>query len=98
MSKAESTTQVLIAAKWMIENVGWCQGRSIQMDESQKPVAFCAGGAIAGVEADFYHKSFARDYLYRVVLTHVPEWNDHPLRTKKQVLKAFDQAIKLSKK
>lgn len=95
-TKAKTVTEVLKAAKWMLENVGWCQGRYTKYDSNGKTTAFCAAGAIEAVNADWGLVSKALDRLGTVVgESYIPTWNDEKGRTPAQVLKAFDKAIKV---
>ena len=94
--KAKNATEVLIAAKWIIENVGWCQGMLVKQDYRLTPVAFCPMGAINYVETiDFKHNLEARSILDRAAgLVGIAYFNDQPYTTKEMILNLFDQAIK----
>ena len=93
--KAKNATEVLIAAKWMIENVGWCQRMLVKLDHLM-PVAFCPMGAINYVETiDFKHNLEARSILDRAAgFVGIAYFNDQPYITKEMILNLFDQAIK----
>lgn len=103
MSKAKTVKEVLVAARWMLENVGWCQGE-YQKDREDKygvPVAFCSTGAIYGVDKE--GSPSQKDYIEDLAISHLMDeisggsvitWNDKPERTKEEVLAAFDRAIK----
>lgn len=54
---ATSTKEVLVAARWILDNVGWCQGHSMvdaagnpldtyQGADMKKAVALCSAGAV----------------------------------------------------
>ena len=108
--KAKSVKEVLIAAKYLLKNVGWCQkyyakkhdrGLWINLytdlkdqfssEEAKEIIGFCSVGAIRAVEAtEIGLKTSAIAKLPGILA----DWNDDPSRTKKQVLAAFDQAIK----
>lgn|SRR5271166_6963361 len=103
MSNASSTKEVLVAARWILENVGWCQGK-FSLWEGGKPVGFCPVGAVNRVELDLLPaaglKAGALGLLEDAMIslakkkTTVYQWNDDRKRTREQVLKAFDKAIK----
>lgn len=94
--KAKNSTEVLKAAKWILENVGWCQGQYAKSDDDGKYLAFCASGAIDATVADWLIKSEAKDRLMVAISSvFIPEWNDGKRRTRAQVLKAFDKAIRV---
>lgn len=98
MSKASNPTEVLVAAKWLLENFGWNKGAYAKYGADKKVVSFCAIGAIAVIETDdpsLFSKAI--DHLVSVVGGAIVPFNDNPKRTKKQVLKAFDKAIEKSK-
>lgn len=94
-NKAKTVTEVLKAAKWMLENVGWCQGQYSKYNKQGKLTAFCAAGAISHVVTDYELRLKAQDQLSAAIKeAYIPHWNDDPKRTLPQVLKAFDKAIK----
>lgn len=94
-TKAKTVTEVLKAAKWMLENVGWCQGTYVKNNNAGKITAFCAAGAIETVNADVSLIDKALNRFGKVVGEgYIPNWNDASGRTLPQVLKAFDKAIK----
>lgn len=104
MSQATTVKEVLIAAKWILENHGWCQGYYRKNAEGQDiytldgAVCFCSIGAIMAVETAVETTDRlaekATKLLDKASGSNVVFWNDMPGRTKKQVLKVFDQAIK----
>lgn len=105
MRKAKNSTEVLKAAKWLLENVGWIKGRSIKWNaDNTRALGFCAHGAIVSVEAETTPVGYnvltmkALDRLCQAVKMDVVNFNDHPHRSKKQVLAAFDKAIASTKK
>ena len=108
MSKAKTVKEVLIAARWILENIGWCQdasakrenGTSIQGSFFIEPGhCYCASGAIDII--DTHHNSL-KSHAARLVdeaarsLTglSIIACNDMPGRTKKKMLEVFDLAIK----
>lgn len=94
-NKAKTVTEVLKAAKWMLENVGWCKNQYTKYDTNGKPMAFCAAGAISHVVTDCELRVKAHDRLSAAIKEpYIPNWNDDLDRTLPQVLKAFDKAIK----
>lgn len=103
MSKAKNSTEVLQAAKWMLENIGWIQGQNIAYkysgQEYRKIVGFCSVSAINYTEVlNTASRQLAYNYLHKIVGEPVAAFNDRPKRTKKEVIEAFDKAIKLSQK
>lgn len=108
--KAKTAKEVLIAARWIIENVGWCQNAYYKDANGETgwnfinpPVSVscaCASGAIYFVEADSELHVAALNILFKNIPpigTTISGWNDQPGRTKKQVLAAFNKAIKATK-
>lgn len=102
MSEAKTVKEVLIAAKWILENVGWCQGDSKKYASGEGwsrpfvPVAFCSLGSIDAVEKTGHMLGeMAREQLRLTIQSnYIAEWNDNQYRTKEQVVEAFDKAIK----
>ncbi len=113
---AKTVKEVLAAARWMLENVGWCQGefaksqdktvwmgRYTTLEEAVQGAGvetvdcFCSLGAINAVEADSSIKRLAEENLSTAIGGSILRWNDNPKRTKKEVLKSFDKAIKGAK-
>lgn len=93
--KAKNTKEILTAAKWILENVGWIQGNFYKMDPTgNKYVGFCAVGALQQVEHDIdYGCDKAMNCLVEVIGVSLVYFNDAQGRTKEQVLAAFDTAI-----
>ena len=100
--EAKTVKETLIAARWILENVGWGteyfaeteSGEPLNLGEVKpKIVCACAIGAIYLVEADDIFKWEAETLLSKEVGEYIPTWNDAPGRTKKEVLTAFDKAI-----
>lgn len=100
MSQATTVKEVLKAARWIIDNVGWCQGyyrKNAQgqdvYDDSQA-ACFCSVGALLAVETSNQNlTTIAENLLNKDVVT----WNDTPGRTKEEILKGFDLAIQRAK-
>lgn len=109
-SKAKTVREVLVAAKWIIENVGWCQEYyatdaegNYAIYDSKAACHFCPEGAVNAVLCDKMVRYEAIDLLDRLVPARLIDkdadsniviYNDTPGRTLKQVLKTFDVAIK----
>lgn len=90
---ANSPKQVLQAAKWILENVGWIQGKSYHI-VNDKYAGFCSFEAINVVVAKHNSsKSYAVATLSQFMDNTIVRFNDHPYRTKKEVLAAFERAI-----
>src|SRR5258706_15167283 len=89
-----NTKEVLIVARKLLIEVGWCKGWAVKF-KADKPIAFCATGAIQYVSAPWRLKDKADDALRTAInWDYIPQWNDHKKRTKRQVLAAFNKAIK----
>lgn len=96
--KAKTPTEVLKAAKWILENVGWIKDRDVDY-VNLKPIGFCALGALKEVEreddkAALFTLAVAR--LQDAMECSVCKFNDSPVTTKEDVIKAFDRAIERS--
>lgn len=102
MSKAKNIKEVLIAAKWMLENVGWCQGLFSKRDDSGSIKAMCLVGAINRVQlTDAGYKKLLQEksttMLSKLLKQDVWIWNDTEGRTKEEVISLLDRAIKKAK-
>lgn len=100
--KAKNVKQVLEAARWILENVGWGtmyygqtqMGMPLAMGQVHCDTkCACATGAIWMVEAKEELKNQAEDLLKEEVGTHVPFWNDARGRTKEEVIDVFTRVI-----
>ena len=90
-TEAELIRDVLIEARALIEK-GWCQFRSFTIDGII--TSFCSSGAIRFAGERFLNSLvFERFRLANNMSSVIPDWNDHPSRTKQEVLDAFDKAI-----
>ena len=103
-----TTLQVLKRARALIRK-GWTQGAMRRFNRKGEPVAWCSYGALCdslpelGVSS---HEALARvaGAAYASIeramggKNSMVAWNDHPGRTKAQVLRAFDKAIKAQAK
>lgn len=94
-----TTIQVLRKARALVKK-GWTQGcmaRSAKGNRitpfSPKACRFCAWGAIESAAREGGNYFPAYKALERIV-ENVPRFNDAPARTQRQVLAAFDRAIK----
>lgn len=106
MTQAKTSTQVLKAMYWILDNVGWCQGLRYADNKGQsitradimtgrvKPAACCLIGArylvVSTYEAD--NKAWARLKKRHGDYSLVP-FNDRPGRTKQEVLKLIQDEI-----
>lgn len=100
MSKSKTVEEVLIAAKWLLQNVGWVQNLSIKFDhKSGKVIGVCAGEALFAVEAE--SEIISNEAILRlgeaIGMRDIVAYNDDPSTTKEEVLAAFDRAIQESK-
>ena len=107
--QAKTVKEVMIAARWIIDNFGWCQGsfykgkngervyRDMLHDKEQLGCC-CLVGALRLVEADhdIYNQTVFNLCVQNKVVplgTNLTTWNDEPGRTKEQVIKLLDKAI-----
>lgn len=95
---------VLRDARKLIFEKGWCQGvpaRDANGNKvgrySDEAVCFCVEAATeVASNRDYYAGVFAREALRKVISKRdIWQWNDHPKRTKEEVLAAFDESINL---
>lgn len=110
MSTAKNATEVLIATKWILENIGWHQkpayldknGMSISQPKAvaEGISSCCLIGACHLVEADEQGLNYeAQDWLCKLITpASISEWNDRKGRTKEQVLSLLTCAIRKSAK
>jgi len=105
--KAKTAKEVLVAAKWILENVGWCQNVSVRIDSANRPVAYCLAGSMGTVETVWDERgqigkspwwkarTIVAETIQHLYKTHdmIPEWNDRQSRTKEEVLALLDVAI-----
>ena len=96
MKKPKTVRQVLVAARAALVEHGWCQRTLLAKDGRM-----CVDGAIRfAVSGDAIHKygsdlhRWAANRLCLVIEDEVTTWNDRRRRTKRQVLAAFDKAIR----
>ena len=111
--KAKSPKQVLIAAKWMLENVGWCKGNYVSYKDSigLEIESLCILGAINRVEIDEDKvgiHSAAKSMIWELIKKQkqnsslhmdsaIGTWNDESKRTKKEVIQLLNKAIAQAK-
>jgi hypothetical protein len=98
MNRAKNSTEVLKAAKWILENVGWIKGEFTKRDKKGNYLGFCAAGALSAVrksDPDDWMK--ARERLAKQMGCPIASFNDDKKTTKKMVIDAFDRAIRGSK-
>lgn len=92
--KAKTSTEVLQAAKWMIDNVGWCKKVFTRTDEKGKVLGMCATQAIFSVEVDDAHiRVEAHNRLEKVMDGSVVGFNDADKTRKRDIIRAFNKAI-----
>lgn len=101
--RAETVKEVLVAARWILENAGWCQnacakrrdGFSVSAN-STEAVSFCAIGATYAVECDYSLAERARRRLLEQLpmnVCNVTVLNDQRGQTKEGILAFYDAAI-----
>jgi len=96
---ASSPKEVLIAAKYIIDHLGWCQGRMYKYDKNLI-THVCAYGALHLVQVRSYlDKSNAIRLLSNFLSKNtkssgISAFNDTPGMTKDKVSKMFGKVIK----
>ncbi len=109
MSKATTVKEVLIAARWILEHVGFTRGATAR-DKYGEPVAcgsphavcYCSLGAINRVNAHLELINGADDVLSNTPINStacrwppsIIKYNDSLARGKRQVVARFTRAIK----
>lgn len=101
--QAKSVKEVLIAMKWILENIGWCQGSNFIVKNTLERTDYfpkkeldsvCLLGALHAIETDETIRDNACCLLQNMVNgTGLSIWNDNSKRSKQQVLNLLDQAI-----
>ncbi len=94
MRKAKNSTEVLKAAQWMLENVGWIKGHSVKRDDQNKIIGFCSIGALYHVETNRTVRQLAEARLGDAMGGSIISFNDADETTKRKVINAFKRAIK----
>lgn len=111
MKKAKTAKEVLVAAKWIIENVGWCQnafakdknGQTIppRVHNAENIACVCSLGALELVQANLSIKMAAEKILLDTI-NQKPRsfWRSviewNDTSSKEEVVKTFDEAIKMA--
>lgn len=94
--KAKTVTEVLIAARWILDNVGWCQ-KMTNLYQSDKHSAFDIIAALGEVETNsnalFYNAYNRLKLSLSNPCINLIVFNDDPTTTKEMVLALFDRAI-----
>ena len=106
MTKPTTPEEVLLSAADLIEALGWTQNafardeKGVRISATQtKAVAFDAYGAIASItrNPDLRYSADKRLSRYLKVACTV-KWNDHPTRTKEEVISALRAAANTKEK
>lgn len=98
MAKAKSSTEVLKAGLWILENVGWIQNMGSRTDNKGKYVGFCAYGALQEVQVSYPgDRDIAINSLRKAMGGSIVGFNDDDKTTKQMVINRFKRAIKDSK-
>jgi hypothetical protein len=107
--KAQTVKQALIAMRYILNRYGWCQGNYYvdkhgypSINPYQAPLGGCClSGARDLIECDdndtwcqIRHQINCRIWnaIGKMYAT-IPGWNDHPARTKQDVLNLLDKLI-----
>lgn len=100
---AKTAKQVLIATKWILENVGWCQKRYFSdhndndityhdvVNRKIVPAKCCLTAAIDLVDASQYLKSKVHDLIFMKTADSAISFNDY--HSFKQVIEMLDAII-----
>lgn len=95
--KAKTSTEVLQAAKWILENVGWCKKLYTKTTMEGKVVGVCASQALYSVEIENDPNGIilgqARRRLENVIGNDIIGFNDRSTTKKRDVVRAFKKAI-----
>jgi hypothetical protein len=107
--KAKTVKQALIAMRYILNRYGWCQGNyyvdkqgNSIISPYQGPLGGCClSGARDLVECDDYDTWCQIRYqinsriwnVIGIMYATIPAWNDHPNRTKQEVLDLLDKLI-----
>lgn len=107
--KAKTVKEVIIAAKWILENVGWHKGNmfrdvkgkaiisSTAVLNPERVGSVCAAGAVRLVDKFPSLEENTLRALSAQMGRPVWLWNDTIASSKKEVLDLFDQAIAAQK-
>lgn len=96
-------TESLVKARELIVN-GWSQGADARDGAGQRinlysenAVSFCTVGALHRTTFSYPHLLDAQNFLKEIAGDkYLTVWNDHPARTKEEVIDLFDRAIRSS--
>src|ERR1700727_201819 len=106
--KAKTAKEVLVAVKWILENVGWCKGSNARYKNGvkycllkaiQRPDMIgscCINGAIQLVEANENIRFRAERLISRVLPKNnagVIQFNDSKNTTKQDIIDVLNKAI-----
>lgn len=101
----KTSKELLVAARSLIANVGWCQNDYKKHDIWFDVTGYCSIGALvygndSKSSSNLYELAEAR-LMQAIGLTETTTrdligWNDAPERTKEEVIAAFDKAIELA--
>lgn len=97
---------VLVRARELVAQ-GWCQGAFARDadgesvgDLSSLACSWCATGAIRRAALELCSPCYGRLVFWKAIsrfgrrrMRDIPGWNDHPGRTKAEVLRRFDRVI-----
>lgn len=84
--------EILIEAKRLLVEKGWCQNKFSNLEGN-----LCAMEAIVLASPSLDFRFYPFELMIRVINERwISDWNDHPDRTKEEVLAAFDKAIAMA--
>lgn len=102
----QTTLKVLKKARSLLRaKKNWTQGTLARTktgrpctEDSKRAVCFCSAGALIKASVEVGDISWAAHRIFASVIEDlsIPYWNDVSTRTHKEVLAAFDKAIKLA--
>ena len=103
MRAAKTVREVLVAAKWIVQHIGWTKNGYGKKDGEtlgwgdRDGDCFCAVGACGVVEAAYELREDARLFLNRACGSRsMLGFNDSRSTTKVKILQKFDEAIVLA--
>jgi len=101
-NKAKTVKQALVAAQWMLDNIGWVKGNFEKFGFDGKSIGFCLSGAINRVETTDGVRMRARSALENSVkeryFPSIIGFNDYIGTTKEDVDTVIKTAIRKSLK
>lgn len=89
----------VLKAAWALISRGWCRGYACNSKRepagfNEEPAFYSLVAALNAAPSDNLHVEYAKRALRRALYEHnLPAWNDHPTRTKREVLRLLERVI-----